>query len=318
MRAALVSFFMEKYSLAIHGGAGTILKSAMTEEKEKSYHDALSASLKAGEKILAAGGSALDAVQASVVVLEDSELFNAGRGSVFTNSGVHEMDASIMSGVDRNAGAVAGITGVKNPITLCREIMDNCEHVFLIGRGAEEFAKLRELPFESEEYFSTEYRFNQLLKVRDTNQTMLDHSDHESKKFGTVGAVAKDVNGNLAAATSTGGITNKRYMRVGDTSVIGAGTYAENDVCAISSTGWGEYYIKAVAAYDVAARMKYGKESLEKAANEVIHQTIPKLGGDGGLIAIDSNGKIAMPFNTEGMYRGFVQSDGDAQTLIYT
>jgi len=308
---------MKEYSLAIHGGAGTILKSAMTEKKEKRYHRALKNSLKAGEKILEKGGTALDAVEAAVAVMEDSELFNAGKGSVFTHDGDHEMDASIMDGSDRSAGAVAGVKRVKNPIQLCKEIMHHCEHVFLIGQGAEDFAELRKMELESKDYFSTEYRFSQLEKIRDTHQTLLDHSDHELKKFGTVGAVARDQNGNLAAATSTGGITNKRYMRVGDTSIIGSGTYAENGVCAISSTGWGEYYIRAVAAYDVAAMMKYGSKSLQEAASEVINNIIPKMGGDGGMIGVDADGNIVMPFNTEGMYRGFAKSTGEMKTDIY-
>jgi len=308
---------MKTFSLAIHGGAGTILKSAMTDQKEKQYHRALKNSLKAGEKILVKGGSALDAVEAAVTVMEDSELFNAGKGSVFTHEGDHEMDASIMDGSDRNAGAVAGVKRVKNPIRLCKEILHHCEHVFLIGEGAERFAELRKLAREEKDYFSTEYRFSQLEKIRDTHQTLLDHSDHELKKFGTVGAVARDQKGNLAAATSTGGITNKRYMRVGDTSIIGSGTYAENDVCAVSSTGWGEYYIRAVAAYDVAAMMKYGNKSLEAAAAEVINKIIPKMGGDGGMIGVDAEGNIVMPFNTDGMYRGFIKSSGETATLIY-
>ncbi len=308
---------MKNFSLAIHGGAGTILKSAMTEKKEKQYHRALKNSLKAGEKILAKGGSALNAVEAAVMVMEDSELFNAGKGSVFTHEGDHEMDASIMDGSDRNAGAVAGVKRVKNPIQLCKEVLHHCEHVFLIGDGAEEFAKLRKLDIETKDYFSTDYRFGQLQRIRNTHQTLLDHSDHELKKFGTVGAVARDQKGNLAAATSTGGITNKRYMRVGDTSIIGSGNYAENGVCAISSTGWGEYYIRAVAAYDVAAMMKYGNKSLEEAAGEVINKIIPKMGGDGGMIGVDAEGNVVMPFNTDGMYRGFIKSSGETETSIY-
>jgi beta-aspartyl-peptidase (threonine type) len=308
---------MKNYALAIHGGAGTILKSAMTAEKEKAYQKVLRSSLKAGERILKKGGTALDAVEGSVVAMEDSELFNAGKGSVFTHDAEHEMDASIMEGKERKAGAVAGIQGVRNPISLSKEILLNCEHVFLIGRGAEEFAKLRKLPFEERAYFSTPYRYEQLLKIRDTHKTLLDHSDHELKKFGTVGAVALDSDGNLAAATSTGGITNKRFMRVGDTSIIGSGTYAENGVCAVSSTGWGEFFIRAVAAYDVAALMKYGDKSLAEAANQVIHEVIPKMGGDGGLIAVDAEGNIAMPFNTEGMYRGWIKSTGEQEVSIY-
>lgn len=309
---------MKEYSLAIHGGAGTILKSAMTEKKEKAYRRVLKASLKAGEQVLKRGKGALEAVEAAVVIMEDSELFNAGKGSVFTHDADHEMDASIMEGKNRRAGAVAGVKRVRNPITLCKEILLHCEHVFLIGDGAEEYAKLRKLRFEEKEFFSTDYRYQQLLKIRNTHETLLDHSDHELKKFGTVGAVARDNDGNLAAATSTGGITNKRYMRVGDTSIIGSGTYAENGVCAVSSTGWGEFYIRAVAAYEVAALMKYGGRSLEEAAEIVIRETIPKIGGDGGLIAVDSEGNIVMPFNTEGMYRGMVQHDGKTEIAIYS
>lgn len=308
---------MKNYSLAIHGGAGTILKSAMTEEKEKAYLKVLKASLTSGEGILKKGGSALDAVEAAVTTMENSELFNAGKGAVFTHEGEHEMDASIMCGIKREAGAVAGVRSVKNPIALCKEILFHCEHVFLIGRGAEEFARLRKLPFEEKEYFSTEYRYNQLLKIINTHQTLLDHSDHESKKFGTVGAVALDSEGNLAAATSTGGITNKRFNRVGDTPVIGAGTYAENGVCAVSSTGWGEYFIRAVAAYEVAALMKYGNLSLRSAASKLIDEIIPEMGGDGGLIAVDSTGNVVMPFNTEGMYRGLIKSTGEEEVMIY-
>ena len=309
---------MKEYSLAIHGGAGTILKSAMTEKKEKAYRRVLKASLKAGEQVLKKGKSALEAVEAAVIVMEDSELFNAGKGSVFTHDADHEMDASIMEGKSRRAGAVAGVKRVRNPITLCKEILLHCEHVFLIGSGAEEYAKLRKLKIEEKEFFSTDYRYQQLLKIRNTHETLLDHSDHELKKFGTVGAVARDNDGNLAAATSTGGITNKRYMRVGDTSIIGSGTYAENGVCAVSSTGWGEFYIRAVAAYEVAALMKYGGRSLQEAAKVVIRETIPQLGGDGGLIAVDSEGNIVMPFNTEGMYRGMVQHDGKTEIAIYS
>ena len=309
--------FMSNYSLAIHGGAGTILKAKMTPEKEKAYHKVLTESLEAGQKILKKGGLAIDAVELAVAVMEDSELFNAGKGSVFTHASDHEMDASIMDGRDRNAGAVAGISRVKNPINLCRKVMDECEHVFLIGKGAEEFAKLHKLQFEEKDYFSTNFRYEQLLRIRHTHQTLLDHSDQEAKKFGTVGAVAKDEEGNLAAATSTGGLTNKRFMRVGDTSIIGSGTYAENGVCAVSSTGWGEYYIRAVAAYDVAAMMKYGKMDLNTAADKAIHDIIPKMGGDGGIIAVDSLGNIVMPFNTEGMYRGSVKSDQEVETEIY-
>lgn len=308
---------MKKYALAIHGGAGTILKSAMTTEKEKAYTEVLSHALKCGEEILKKGGKSLDAVQESVRVMEDSPLFNAGKGSVFTHDREHELDASIMDGKERKAGAIAGVKTIRNPILLCRAILDKSDHVLLNGKGAEDFAKSVGIGSVNSEYFSTDFREKQLDAIRDSGKTQLDHSDKVLKKFGTVGAVAKDADGNLASATSTGGITNKRFGRIGDTAVIGAGTYAENGVCAISSTGWGEFFIRAVAAYDVAALMKYAKMSLEEAANQFIHKTIPDMGGDGGLIAIDSNGKISMPFNTEGMYRGASDSENKAQVWIY-
>ncbi len=308
---------MKKFSLAIHGGAGTILKSAMTAQKELAYRDTLEAAISCGQKILVSGGSALDAVEVAVMVMEDSDLFNAGLGSVFTHDRSHELDASIMDGNGRRAGAVAGISRVKNPILLCRKIMERSDHVFLVGAGAEEFAEEHGVKIVEPQYFSTDFREAQLLKIRDSGKTQLDHADAESKKYGTVGAVALDMDGNLAAATSTGGITNKRYGRVGDTAVIGSGTYAENGVCAVSSTGWGEFYLRAVAAYDVAAMMKYGKRDLAAATNELIHKTIPGLGGDGGLIAVDAAGNIAMPFNTKGMYRAKIGHDKPLEIGIY-
>ncbi|MCA1761819.1 MAG: isoaspartyl peptidase/L-asparaginase family protein [Cryomorphaceae bacterium] len=308
---------MKKFAFAIHGGAGTILKSAMTPEKEMAYRDALHKALKLGADLLEKGGSATEAVEAAVVEMENSALFNAGYGSVFTHDKSHELDASIMEGKGRKAGAVAGVKRIKNPISLCRKIMERSEHVFLIGEGAEAFATEEGEELVSESYFSTEARKQQLLKIRDSMKTQLDHSDDQLKKFGTVGAVAMDSKGNLAAATSTGGITNKRYSRVGDTAIIGSGTYAENGVCAISSTGWGEYFIRAVAAYEVAALMKYGKMTLEEASNQLVHQVIPEMGGDGGIIAVDSFGNIAMPFNTEGMYRAKVDSENAPEVSIY-
>lgn len=308
---------MKKFAFALHGGAGTILKSAMTPEKEKAYRNALSQALSAGESILKHGGSAIDAVEKAVIEMENSALFNAGYGSVFTHDISHELDASIMDGNGRRAGAVAGIKRIKNPISLCRKIMDKSEHVFLLAEGAEAFAREEGEELVPESYYSTDSRKEQLLKIRDSLKTQLDHADDQLKKFGTVGAVALDTAGNLAAATSTGGITNKRFSRVGDTAIIGSGTYAENGVCAISSTGWGEYFIRCVAAYEVAALMKYGKMSIEDAAGKLINETIPEMGGDGGVIGVDQGGNITMPFNTEGMYRAKVDSESGPQIYIY-
>jgi beta-aspartyl-peptidase (threonine type) len=305
------------YAIAIHGGAGTILKSAMTDEKEAAYTSVLNQALTAAENLLKKSGSAIDAVEKAVNILEDSDLFNAGLGAVFTHAGTHELDASIMDGRDRKAGAVAGVQRIKNPISLCRTIMDQSEHVFLMADGAEAFAEEHGMVLVDPSYFSTDFRKTQLLSIRDSGKTQLDHSVEDLKKFGTVGAVALDVHGNLAAATSTGGITNKRYGRIGDTPVIGAGTYAENGVCAVSSTGYGEYFLRSVAAYEVAALMKYGGLSLEEATKKVIHEMIPKMGGDGGLISVDSHGNIATPFNTEGMYRAWAKSGQKAVIEIY-
>ena len=308
---------MKKFAFAIHGGAGTILKTAMTHEKEKAYREALSKALSAGESILLDGGNAIDAVEKAVVEMENFPLFNAGYGSVFTHDMSHELDGSIMDGNGRRAGAVAGIKRIKNPISLCRKIMDKSEHVFLLADGAEAFARQEGEALVSESYFSTDFRKEQLLKIRDSLKTQLDHSDDQLKRFGTVGAVALDKTGNLAAATSTGGMTNKRFSRVGDTAIIGSGTYAENGVCAISSTGWGEYFIRCVAAHEVAAMVKYGKMSMEDAARKVINDIIPEMGGDGGLIGVDREGNITMPFNTEGMYRAKVDSESGPEINIY-
>jgi len=294
------------------------LKSAMTPEKETAYRSILETSLRRGENILSKGGSALDAVQESVQIMEDSPLFNAGKGSVFTHDKDHELDASIMDGKDRRAGAVAGVKKIKNPILLCRAILEKSEHVFLLGKGAEEFATQIGMDLVDKSYFHTDFREKQLMEIIDTGKTQLDHSDKAVKKYGTVGAVALDMDGNLASATSTGGITNKRYGRVGDTAIIGSGTYAENGVCAVSGTGWGEYFIRTVAAYEIAALMKYSKLSLEEACNKFVHETIPDIGGDGGVIAIDSQGNISMPFNTEGMYRACTDSEGQELIEIYS
>lgn len=304
-------------SLALHGGAGTITRALMDAEKEVLYKSALKEALESGYTILKQDGSALDAVEATVKVLEDSPLFNAGKGSVFTNSGTHEMDASIMEGKTLQAGAVASISGIKNPIGLARVVMEKSGHVMLAGKGAEIFAKEQGFEFLSESYFYDEFRFQQWQEAKNNGVTQLDHTPLNEKKFGTVGAVACDSQGNVAAATSTGGMTNKKYGRVGDSPVIGAGNYANNATCAVSCTGSGEYFIRGVVAYDVSCLMEYKSLSLEKACNTVIHERLLKIGGDGGLVAVDAKGNIALPFNTEGMYRAARTSLGVDFVEIY-
>ncbi len=309
---------MSKYAIAIHGGAGTILKSKMTAEKEEEYKTALSEALMIGENILKDKGTAIDAVEAAVRSLEDCHLFNAGKGSVFNSKGGHEMDASIMEGKMKNAGAVATVTGVKNPITLARKVMEKSDHVFLVGEGVEEFARLHNLEFVDNDYFYDEFRFNQWQEIKDSDSFQLDHSDEKKEqKFGTVGAVALDMEGNLAAATSTGGMTNKKFGRIGDSSIIGAGTYANNDTCAISCTGSGEFFIRNVVAYDVSCLMEFKGMSLADASDEVINKRLLEINGDGGLIAVDANGNVALPFNTEGMYRAYAKSNGESAVEIY-
>ncbi|MGB3345253.1 MAG: isoaspartyl peptidase/L-asparaginase [Aequorivita sp.] len=298
----------KKYSIAIHGGAGTLVKGLMTPEKEEQYKTALEDALEGGYEILEKGGSALDAVEIAVKRLEDSPLFNAGKGSVFTNDGTHEMDAAIMDGKTLEAGAVSLITGIKNPIALARDVMEKSGHVFLAGEGAMRFAKSLDYKLESPDYFFDELRYQQWQEIKDSGSFQLDHSAKKDSKFGTVGAVACDKLGNIAAATSTGGMTNKRWGRVGDSPIIGAGNYANNQTCAVSCTGSGEFFIRGVVAYDVSCLMEYKGMTLKEAADEVINKRILKLGGDGGLIAVDSKGNIAMPFNTEGMYRAFKTS----------
>jgi beta-aspartyl-peptidase (threonine type) len=304
---------MKKIVIAVHGGAGTILRSKMSPEKEKMYAQALRAAIHAGYDLLNGGSSALDAVQAAVMSLENCPLFNAGKGSVFTHNGNHEMDASIMEGSSLRAGAVAGVKSVRNPVLLARTIMDNSGHVFLSGEGAEEFARQYQIPFESPEYFFEQLRYDQLLESKSENTVQLDHTE---RKFGTVGAVGLDVNGTLAAATSTGGMTNKRYNRIGDTPLIGSGTYANNATCAVSCTGHGEYFIRSVVAYDVSCLMEYKGFTLSQAAEEVVNKKLRKIGGEGGLIAVDFRGNVSMPFNCEGMYRGF-KTPEDELVAIY-
>ncbi|MBS1796219.1 MAG: isoaspartyl peptidase/L-asparaginase [Acidobacteria bacterium] len=320
---------MHKKAIAVHGGAGTILKSEMTPKLEVEYRAGLEASLRKGWEILDKNGSALDAVEAAVVELENFPLFNAGRGSVFTHEGRNEMDAAIMDGRKLKAGAVAFLRNVKNPIGLARLVMEKTEHCLLAGEGANEFAHEMRVEFETDEYFFTEHRYLQLLKAIEEGRVQLDHAAGKSriqtspapklrkaKPLGTVGAVACDAKGNLAAATSTGGMTNKKFGRIGDTPVIGAGTYADNATCAVSCTGHGEFFMLGVTAFDVAARMKYKGLSLEDAAAEAI-DNLTKIGGEGGFIAVDGQGRVVLPFNSEGMYRGFVDEAGEPVIEIY-
>lgn len=308
---------MNNFAIAIHGGAGTLLKGLMTTQLEEEYKAALRHALNEGYHLLSRGGSAVDAIETAVKLLEDSPLFNAGKGAVFTAEGTHEMDAAIMDGESLKAGAVSLITGIKNPVSLARDIMDKSPHVFLAGEGAMLFAKSNGHDILSPDYFYDEVRYKQWQGIKNSDVFELDHSAKKDGKFGTVGAVACDQNGNVAAATSTGGMTNKKWGRVGDSPMIGAGTYANNNTCAVSCTGSGEYFIRAVAAYDVSCLMEFKGLSVEEASNEVIHQRVLQIGGDGGLIAIDSHGNIAMPFNTEGMYRAFKTSKGDSEISIY-
>lgn len=307
----------KKLALAIHGGAGTLVKGMMTADKEKAYKEALQNALDNGYAVLVNGGTALDAVEESVKCLEDSPLFNAGKGSVFTANGTHEMDASVMDGNTLKAGAVALVKGIKNPVMLARDVMQKSEHVFLAGAGAMEFAKQLNYTLEEDNYFYDQLRYDQWQEIKGSDAFKLDHSVKKDGKFGTVGAVALDQAGNIAAATSTGGMTNKKFGRVGDSPLIGAGTYANNKTCAVSCTGSGEYFIRGVVAYDVSALMEYKGLSLKEAAEEVILKRIRTIGGDGGLIAINRNGEIAMPFNTEGMYRACKNADGLEMIKIY-
>ena len=308
---------MNTFSIAIHGGAGTLVKGLMTEALETQYKEALKKARDAGYDILKEGGSALDAVEASVKLLEDSPLFNAGKGSVFTAEGTHEMDAAIMEGEHLEAGAVSLITGIKNPVSLARDVMEKSYHVFLAGEGAMTFAKEQNHALKKPDYFYDEVRYKQWQGIKDSDKFQLDHSVKKDGKFGTVGAVACDLHGNTAAATSTGGMTNKKWGRVGDSPMIGAGNYANNKTCAVSCTGSGEFFIRGVVAYDVSCLMEYKGWSLEDAANEVIHKRILEIKGDGGLIAVDAQGHIAMPFNTEGMYRACKSSNGKEEISIY-
>ena len=312
-----------RWGIVIHGGAGTINPDKLSAEREAEYRAKLRESVDAGYAVLADGGSSLDAVQAAIVILEDSPLFNAGKGAVFTHDGTNEMDASVMNGQSGEAGAVAGITTVKNPIRAARAVMEHSPHVMLAGRGAEAFCRERGLPQEPPEYFQTERRRKQLERIRARETTELDHGSGDDPgkppdgKFGTVGAVAVDQHGHVAAGTSTGGMTNKRWGRIGDSPVIGAGTFADDDSCAVSATGHGEYFIREAAAHSICARMRFGGQSLAEAADAVIWQQLEPIGGNGGVIAITAAGDTATPFNTPGMYRAHKLSDGTTGVSIW-
>ncbi len=326
-----------RFKLVVHGGAGTILKSNMTPEREAAYRAALTQALQSGHAVLKNGGSSLDAIEATIKVLEDSPLFNAGKGAVFTSEGTNELDASIMDGATLKAGAVAGIKRIKNPISLARLVMEKSPHVMMVGEGAETFAKQNGIEWVDPKYFYTEQRWKQLEEAKKKEKQQNDPASKpdtskpdsgkperktgslldEDKKFGTVGAVALDRNGNLAAGTSTGGMTNKKFGRVGDAPIIGAGTYANNRTCAVSGTGHGEFFIRSVVAHDISALMEYRGLSLKEAADLVVMNKLVKLGGEGGIIAIDKDGNIAMPFNSAGMYRGYIDADGNVVVEIY-
>lgn len=294
-----------------------MVKGQMTPEKETAYKKALELALDEGYALLENGATAVDAVEKAVTVLEDSPLFNAGKGSVFTADGTHEMDAAIMDGKTLNAGAVSLVHGIKNPIGLSRDVMEKSDHIFLAGKGAMRFAESLGYALENDSYFYDEFRYQQWQDIKDTDSFQLDHSVKKESKFGTVGAVACDSFGNLAAATSTGGMTNKRFGRVGDSPMIGVGNYANNKTCAVSCTGSGEFFIKGVVAYDISCLMEYKGYSLLEATSEVVHKRLLDIGGDGGVIAVDFHGNIAMPFNTEGMYRGSSSSLGKKEIAIY-
>lgn len=342
--SAFAQDFSDKITLVIHGGAGTITRANMSPEREKAYRDAMNTALEKGYEVLKKGGTSVQAVEAAIHVMEDSPLFNAGKGAVFTNEGKNELDAAIMEGKTLKAGAVAGVTTIKNPISAAIAVMDQSVHVMMAGKGAEQFAKEKGLEIVDPSYFHTEARYEALERAKAQEKTELDHVDKgenggkeeggkgkgpsspsspssliftEGKKFGTVGCVALDKYGNLAAGTSTGGMTNKRYGRIGDAPIIGAGTYANNATCAVSATGHGEYFIRSVVAHDISALMEYKGMSLTDASNEVVMKKLVERGGEGGVIAVDRNGNIAMPFNSEGMYRGYIKSDGKREILIY-
>ncbi len=317
-----------RLGLVIHGGAGVLAKSAMTPEKEKEFRAKLEEAVLAGYKALQSGKSSLDAVEIAIRILEDSPLFNAGKGAVFANDGKNELDASIMDGKTLGAGAVAGVHRVKNPITLARAVMEKSEHVMMIGDGAEKFAAQQKIELVDPKYFWTQPRWDALQKILKEEKEKSEKvekgkslsasfAEEPYNKFGTVGAVALDRNGDLAAGTSTGGMTNKKFGRVGDAPIIGAGTYANNATCAVSATGWGEYFIRLGVARDISSMMEYRALTIQTAADNVIKQKLQKLGGDGGIVAIDKFGNIGISFNSEGMYRAYINGEGKAVVEIY-
>ncbi|MGQ0800548.1 MAG: isoaspartyl peptidase/L-asparaginase family protein [Pseudomarimonas sp.] len=302
------------FVLVIHGGAGTLSRTEINAEREAEIRAALDAALDAGASILAAGGSSLDAVSAAIVLMEDSPHFNAGHGAVFTAEGRNELDAALMNGSDRRAGAVAGLREIRNPILLARAVMQRSPHVMLVGEGAQQFADSIGMARVDPKYFWTQHRWDQLQKAKAAEKAGA--AIPATTYFGTVGAVALDQQGQLAAGTSTGGMTNKRWGRVGDAPIIGAGTWADEG-CAVSATGWGEYFIRLAVAHDICARRSYAGAPLVDAADVVVMQKVPALGGDGGVIAVDAKGNVALPFNTPGMYRGWIRSNGERQTAIF-
>jgi beta-aspartyl-peptidase (threonine type) len=305
-------------AIALHGGAGTLDRASLGPEEDARIRAALEQAIRAGHTVLEQGGPAVDAVTAAILVLEDAPDFNAGRGAVLTADGRVELDASIMTGHDLGAGAIAGVSGLRHPILAARAVMEHSEHVLLSGRGAERFARQRELEFMPEEWFITDYRREQLRRIQASQADRLSvDSRYVESWFSTVGAVALDRNGNLAAGTSTGGTANKSFGRVGDSPIIGAGTYADNRSCAVSATGHGEFFIRHVVAYDICARMRYGGQSLSESAGALVNDVLVKAGGEGGVIALDAHGEIAMPFNTPGMYRASIAPDGSLTVAIY-
>ncbi|WP_159949902.1 isoaspartyl peptidase/L-asparaginase family protein [Polaribacter septentrionalilitoris] len=314
------------FAIIIHGGAGTILKKNMTAKKEAAYKAKLEEAIKVGHTILKNGGTSTEAVQKTIQVMEESPLFNAGKGAVFTHEETNELDASFMDGKTLNAGAVAGVTNVKSPIELAIKVMTDSDHVMLSGKGASIFAKEKGLEIVDPSYFYTENRFKSLQRIKDREKTQLDHDDKKAafydadiknSKFGTVGCVALDKNGNIAAGTSTGGMTNKRWGRIGDAPIIGSGTYANNRTCGVSSTGWGEYFIRSQVAYDISAQMEYQQKTLKEATTDVIQNKLTKLGGTGGVVALDKNGNMSFEFNTAGMYRASMDDTGKLIVKIY-
>jgi len=315
-----------EFAIIIHGGAGTILKKNLSDEKEKEYKVKLEQAIRTGYAILKDGGTSQEAVVKTIQVMEESPLFNAGKGAVFTHEETNELDASFMDGNTLNAGAVAGVMNVKSPIELAVKIMTDSDHVMLSGRGASMFAEEKGLEMVAPSYFFTERRFNSLQNIKNKEKTELDHddkkaafydSDIQNSKFGTVGCVALDKNGDIAAGTSTGGMTNKRWGRIGDAPIIGSGTYANNKTCGVSSTGWGEYFIRSQVAYDISAQMEYQQKTLKEATADVIQNKLTKLGGTGGVVALDKNGNMSFEFNTAGMYRASMNDQGKLTVKIY-